>query len=165
MLVLTTTRLYQDEPASRPAPAGALTLTDEFDQVIEFDQVRRRCLRVAHLRRPSIGDDILPPIRDATVVRMAGNRMTLSGFESDGKHRAAAQSWYVELPGAICRIALLYEDGGAPWPGIARSRCSRTTRANCSCRRHTIPSCAAMYGGRICARPASMSCRGFATLS
>lgn len=116
MLVLTT-QLYQDgrplpraAAGARAAPSGALTLTEEFDHAL------RRCVRVAHLRRPGPGDDVLPPIRDATVIWMAGNRMTLTGLETDPAQRALAQSWYVELPGEIFRAALLYEDGGRALP-------------------------------------------------
>lgn len=95
--------------AATPA-VGRLTVTEQFDRELH------RCVRMAHLRGAELGIDALTPIRDATVIWMAGNCLTLAGFEVDATHRAVAQSWYVELPDTVLRVAMLYEDGGRALP-------------------------------------------------
>lgn len=76
----------------QPAYSGVLSLTEEHDSDL------RRSVRIAHLRDAGSGADVLPALRDAVVIWLAGNRMTLTGFETDALTRCSvAQSWYIEF--------------------------------------------------------------------
>lgn len=76
----------------QPEHEGFLTLTEEHDRDL------RRSVRSARLRSPTGGPDILPPLRDAVVIWISDNRMTLTGFETDElTRRSVAQSWFVEI--------------------------------------------------------------------
>lgn len=78
---------------TQPAYSGILSLTEEHDRDL------RRSVRSAHLREAGSGADVLPALRDAVVIWLAGNRMTLTGFETDALTRCSvAQSWYIEFP-------------------------------------------------------------------
>jgi hypothetical protein len=77
---------------TEPGYSGVLSLTEEYDRDL------RRSVRSAHLRDAGSGADVLPPLRDAVVIWFAGNRMTLTGFETDALTRCSvAQSWYIEF--------------------------------------------------------------------
>lgn len=76
---------------AQPEHLGKLTLTEGHDREL------RRSVRTAHLRSAESGQDVLPALRDAVVLWIGENHMTITGFEQDElTRRVVGQSWYVE---------------------------------------------------------------------
>lgn len=76
---------------TRPEHLGRLSLVEGHDRDL------RRSVRTAYLRAVEAGDDVLPALRDAVVLWIGGNHMTITGFEQDElTRRVVGQSWYVE---------------------------------------------------------------------
>lgn len=72
-----------------PTHEGQLTLTEQHDSQL------RRNVRIASLLKGA--EHVLPSLRDAVVLWIGGNAMTIAGFETDElTGRCFAQSWYVE---------------------------------------------------------------------
>lgn len=76
----------------QPDHVGDFTLSEEHDREL------RRSVRSAWLRDPATGAEVLPRLRDAVVLWVGGDAMTVTGLETDALTRkSVAQSWYVEL--------------------------------------------------------------------
>jgi hypothetical protein len=75
----------------RPLVVGQLSLIDRHDKEL------RRSVVCASLLS-NLGQDMLPPLRDAVVRFIRDGAMTISGMETDDMTRKiTAQSWYVEV--------------------------------------------------------------------
>lgn len=70
---------------------GRLTIHEIYDRDL------RRTLRIARLRDSADGADLLDPLRDAVVLWIGGDYLTVTGFTLAAySHKSAGQSWYVE---------------------------------------------------------------------
>ncbi|GIZ51089.1 hypothetical protein NCCP691_11030 [Noviherbaspirillum aridicola] len=73
--------------------AGELRIEENKDELL------RRFLRVARLlgcTAPDLGRDMLPPLVDAAVIYIKGDRISISGFERGEMSQTYAQTWLVE---------------------------------------------------------------------
>lgn len=65
------------------------------------DEHLRWYLRRASLynfsQAPGNGSNVIPPLADAAVLWVSGNRMSISGFERDDLLQTYAQTWLVEV--------------------------------------------------------------------
>lgn len=76
---------------AQPEHLGKLSLSEGHDREL------RRSVRTAYLRSVESGLDVLPALRDAVVLWIGDNHMTITGFEQDEvTRRVVGQSWYVE---------------------------------------------------------------------
>lgn len=93
-----------------PEYLGRLVLAEQHDREL------RRSVRSAYLRAPDgDGADVLPRLRDAVVLWVDGNRMTITGFETDVvENRSFAQSWYVE----VCAVKEVPAGAGQDQPAL-----------------------------------------------
>lgn len=86
---------------AQPEHLGKLTLSEGHDREL------RRSVRTAYLRSAESGQDVLPALRDAVVLWIGENNMTITGFEQDElTRRVVGQSWYVQhVPDTISSLA------------------------------------------------------------